>query len=144
MGQYAYAAEVLRMAEEREATIASLRELADALENTPMISLPTPRVCAYQYLGADPTPDAVDVEPLLTVSHVRSAMRHIPGGWSKSQAESATEYVKTFTGRLKWTFRVCRSTTCEQVQVGTRIVPAVPEHEEPVYEWRCDGTPDAI
>ena len=26
---------------------------------------------------------------------------------------------------------------CERVQVGTRTVPARPEHEEPIYEVRC-------
>jgi len=37
------------------------------------------------------------------------------------------------------------STTCERVQVGTKLVPAVeaqPEREEPVYEWRCEPIND--
>lgn len=30
---------------------------------------------------------------------------------------------------------------CERVQVGTRIVPAQPEREEPIFEVRCGSDP---
>jgi hypothetical protein len=40
-----------------------------------------------------------------------------------------------------------RDVVCEKKQVGTRklaaepekVIPAVPEHEEPIYEWECSS-----
>lgn len=40
------------------------------------------------------------------------------------------------TGTLMFQF-YCGRGVCDRVLVGTRTVPATPEHEEPVYEIRC-------
>lgn len=36
---------------------------------------------------------------------------------------------------------VTRGQVCERVQVGTKVIPAQPEREIPVYEWKC---PDSV
>lgn len=48
---------------------------------------------------------------------------------------------RDFGGGVQFSVRIPRAQLCTRRQVGTRIVPAQPEHEEPVYEWDC---PDSI
>jgi hypothetical protein len=54
-----------------------------------------------------------------------------------------------FSECLEASYHSTRSEVCERIQTGTKIVPAeperitireaIPEHEEPVYEWKCSS-----
>jgi hypothetical protein len=65
-------------------------------------------------------------------------------GWEKQDNGPYIQYTKTWApfGRVSYTIYVDKSTTstCKQVKVGTKIVPAVPAHEEDDMKWVCEPT----
>jgi len=67
-------------------------------------------------------------------------------GWTKVDASAYIQYYKAWgpKGRVSYSIYVDKSTTstCKQVRVGTRVVPAVEAHEEPVMKWVCEPIKD--
>lgn len=118
------------MVDRRETYITALRELADFLEANP--GLPAP-YSSYQAAFID------------TEEEARKA-RQGTHGWEKQVGKlyPETHYVRHFggddAGRVTYVMLVPPADTCKQVKTGTRIVEAVPEHEEDIMEWRCDGS----
>lgn len=130
------------LVQDRNEVIASLRYIANTLERYTIEEVPTPRIYAFQHYAVDLNADPMNIEPPVNAQHVHVAMHKMPGGWVKETSEDYTAYTKTFCGRMKWVFKVSRATSCRRVMIGIKTVPAVPEHEEPIYEWQCDGPLD--
>lgn len=80
----------------------------------------------------------------MTADDAREAMRGAPGNWEKRINGDRVLYVKSYGDDVEFTINVQRTDQCERVQVGERHVPAVPAHNEPVYEWRCAPEPNSI
>jgi hypothetical protein len=105
--------------------------MADWLEQNE--NVPTPYSC---YLS----------EYVNTLQEARD-IRNGTYGWSKSNdpAMSYITYTKKFEGdeygrsSVAYEVSISKSKTCERVKVGTRHVDAVPEHDEDVYEWKCES-----
>lgn len=124
--------------------VAGMRKLADDIEQG---RVPAPYGL---YLSAGYTYEQVADQygyhgmNQLTTDDARRAMTLAPGGWEKTQQRDSIHYTKEYARRITLELTIDRSTICERVQVGTRLVPAVEEHEEPVYEWNCgdDDTDD--
>lgn len=110
-----------RAAERRASNIAGLRQLANWLEDNPGIEMP------YTMGGA------VFVE----LTEVRAFMAEAPGGWDKKDSGDYWAYDRKFAGHVTYTAYVARENLCRKVQVGTKTVDAVPEHDEPIYRWEC-------
>lgn len=125
----------------RSKVIDSLRDLADILKSTPRELFPTPDINVSVYSVETPTDDDQYHCTPVTPAIVRAAMAAAPGSWHKFSANDHISYYKDIGDPLSFRFHVSRSTTCTKVQVGTKEVPAVEAHDEPVYEWRCD-TPE--
>lgn len=69
---------------------------------------------------------------------LKAAVRQM-GNAEKIYGQSWMCFRKQF-GPIKIDLNTCRDTVCTKVQTGTKVVPAIPaipEHEEPVYEWEC-------
>lgn len=125
----------------RHTVIADLRDLIALLSTTTRDQIPTPDIYVSVYSVEAPTDDDPYAYAQLTPEHVRAAMAASPGHWRKASYENQITYTKDIGEAVRYRFHVSRATTCQQVQVGTKTVEAVPEHEVPVYEWRCD-TPE--
>jgi hypothetical protein len=63
-------------------------------------------------------------------------------GWKKDDAGRYLHYYKTWgpNARVAYSIYVDKSTssTCKLVKLGTKIVPAVPAHEEDDLKWVCE------
>ncbi|SRR5581483_417152 len=115
-------------------TIASLRAAADWLEQYPELPKVYCGNIAVFYKSDDQKAD---------VAVVAKAM----GAAEKVYTESIFLLKKMFGREANISYVADREQVCEQVLVGKRIEPAhtipateerfVPEHEVPVYEWRC-------
>jgi hypothetical protein len=113
------------MSIERQSLINGLREFATFLENTP--DAPTPLV--------DTRFDVF----LTSKEELVNAQKAIGGKFEK---RAITDYfwLRKEFGPISYDLNVARSTICDKVVVGTRVVPeipAVPEHVEEVIEWKC-------
>lgn len=108
-------------AERRASDIAGLRQLANWLEDHPGIEAP------YAMGGA------VFVE----LAEARDFMAEAPGGWDKRDSGDYWAYGRQFAGHVTYTAYVARENLCRKVQIGTKTVDAVPEHDEPIYRWEC-------
>lgn len=108
-------------ADRRASDIAGLRQLANWLEDHPGLEVP------YALGGA------VFVE----LAEARAFMAEAPGGWEKKDSGDYWAYDRKFAGRVTYTAYVGREQLCQRVQVGTKTVEAVPEHDEPIYRWEC-------
>jgi hypothetical protein len=113
--------------------IAALRQAADWLDENP--ELPSLYVsCIGVFMKGK--------DQKLEVAIVARAM----GKAEKSYLDTTLYLTKSF-GSATISYVADRNEVCDQVLVGTRIEPAhvipareeqhVPEHEVPVYEWRC-------
>lgn len=135
--------------------VAQLRALADDIESG---RLPYPgSVSLYTgWLMEDGIPEEWDTEGRyayptwhkLTMDDVRAIMARTPGGWRKDIYGPSITYTRKYgsysNNEVTVCFEVNREEQCTRVQTGTRHVeevPAVPAHDEPVYEWQC--APDA-
>jgi hypothetical protein len=107
---------------ERLRFIANVREYANWLEAHPGVPTPTGGLFPITWLG--------------TIEQVRKAT-HLSGDWTKRYIEGQVCYQRAFDQDIDVTLYVARDQVCTKVQTGTRHVPAVPEHDEPVYEWKC-------
>lgn len=124
----------------REALIRDIRALADMLEANCRAAIPTPEVYVSIYSVAEPTSDNPYAVRPVDVGDVRLAMRYAPGHWRKHAAEDHLSYVKDIGDTIRMRFEVDRSTLCRRIQTGTRRVEATEAHDEPIYEWVCDGS----
>lgn len=117
----------------RKILTARLRALADWLDANPEVPVsPYGQVQVYQFT------DDMDI--------ARAARASAPGGWDKdtSPVDNYITYQHKALPELddsdKWTVQyalhVSKSATCERVQTGVRHIE---EHDEPVYEWKCDA-----
>lgn len=118
--------------------INELRYLAQLLEVTELNQFPTPNVYCSVYTKPAPTDTDIYNEPPITPADVRQAMAASPGHWSKLSWDNQISYAKSLGAAIRVSFEVSRSQVCERIQVGTKIEPATPEREVPVYEWRCN------
>ena len=113
-----------------------LRQVADFLESHPEIPLPESTLTSYDLYSKDKA--AVTAKALSQ------------GGRCDKVFEDALVRLRRVFGTITLQYLGTRSTLCEQVRVGTRIVPeqyvppepatearTIPEHEEAVYEWKC-------
>jgi hypothetical protein len=123
---------------------AGLRQIADFLETHGDIPLPEPTLTCYGLYNKE------------TAAVAAKALSH-GGRCEKVFADTLVTLSREF-GVITLQYHGMRTNVCEQVRVGTRMVPeqyvaprpaveahVVPEHEEAVYEWRCTpllGKPD--
>jgi hypothetical protein len=132
---------IAELDEWRVQVIRELRQLAELLASTSRDQIPTPDIGVSVYSVERPADNNPYAYAPLTPSHVRAAMAASPGNWRKTSSENRVMYVKCIGDTIRYYFYVSRSTTCRQVEVGTKVIPAEPEREVKVYEWQCD-TPD--
>ena len=113
---------------------AGLRQLADWIESHPEIDLPENEIKNYGLYNK---------EKAATVA--RAMGGRVKKIWDDTLFTLSREF-----GPIVLSYLGTRSNICQQVKVGTRVVPeqyvpprpaqeaqTIPEHEEPVYEWRC-------
>ena len=75
---------------------------------------------------------------------LEAVVRAFGGRWTKHEANNLY-YVFGHFGPFRLKVYLNRAEVCDRVQIGTvrvpavpeRVIPASPEHEAPVYEWRC-------
>lgn len=115
----------------RDILIARLRGMADWLAVHP--DLPISPFCDVEIsvFGQD-------------LDGARGAMASAPGGWRKGTTAASNfisyehgDYDPEDPARWNVVYRIHVAkddSTCERVQIGTKFVP---EHEEPVFEWKC-------
>jgi len=114
-----------------------LRQIADFLEAHLELDLPEPTLTNYGVHSKE-----------MAASVVRSMSRG--GRCDKEYTDSLVTLSRKF-GPITLQYLGTRSNVCKQVAVGKRVVPeqyiapkpateayTVPEHEETVYEWRCE------
>jgi hypothetical protein len=121
-----------------------LRQIADFLESHPEISLPEATLTCYSL--ASKKDAAITARALAD------------GGRCNKVFDESVLRLKRVFGPIEVQYIGMRYNVCEQIKVGTRVVPeryvppqpatlgqVVPEHEEAVYEWVCSpllGKPD--
>ena len=108
---------------DRQATIQSLRALADYLEERP--GVPTPSIgTVYAFVDPDKHP----------IAEVARAM----GGFAKSHDGTWLNLVKDF-GALSLEVAYESERVCERVVIGTEDVPGktIPAHTKEIVEWKC-------
>ena len=114
-----------------------LRLVADFLEANPDVPLPEDTLTSYS------------LHDKKRLSIVARALSH--GGRCEKVYEDTIVNLKRDFGGIILRYIGVRSNVCTQVKVGTKVVPeqyvpprpaveahVVPEHEEAIYEWRCD------
>lgn len=106
----------------------SLRQLADFYETCQDIPLP---VLPVQFnIFAHDAAELMRLRRLLGSTEKRSS-----GDW--------LFFVRKF-GQVELHVNVSKEKTCKRVQVGERVIPAMPargpieEKREPIYDWVCD------
>lgn len=99
--------------------IAGLRELADFLEKHRAAPLPV------GYLNAFPDDD-IDLASIARA--IGSAEKDFNGDWL---------FLNKQFGPIQYAVSIKRERFCEKRVIGTRIVPASPEHEEEIFAWDC-------
>lgn len=113
-----------------------LRQVAAFVESHPEIPIPEATISCYRMS---------DKKIAALVARVLSN-----GGRCDKVFEPAIIRLERIFGAVKLQYIGLRENVCEQVRVGTRLVPeryvppqpategqVIPEHEEAVYEWRC-------
>jgi hypothetical protein len=113
-----------------------LREVASFLESHPEVELPESTLHCYRLYNK---------EVAATTARALSQ-----GGRCDKVYEDTLVRLKRSFGPITLEYLGTRSNVCEQIRVGTKIVPeqyiaprpaveaqVIPEHEEAVYEWRC-------
>ena len=121
-----------------------LRQVAAFLESHPEIDLPETTITGYSLFNKEKA--------------ATTARALAQGGRCDKVFEDTLVTLKRDFGPIELRYFGNRSNVCEQVKVGTKVVPeqyvaprpateaqVIPEHEEGVYEWRCApllGKPD--
>jgi hypothetical protein len=120
---------------DRSVLTARLRAMADWLDASPGIPL-SPYI-------------SVVINQFATMDEAREARSSAPGGWVKDN-NAASSWVTyhhdaspgpdadavAVKWQVRYSLNVSKADTCERVQIGSRHVE---EHDEPVYEWKCDA-----
>ena len=117
------------MDKERVELIAGLRGLADFLETNPDVPAPWP------------TSFNVFVQ---SREQLQELTRQV-GGTLKKHGDENFFYLRRAFGPVNYDINIHRDQVCERVVTGKRIeparaevtLPAEPEREVDVYEWRC-------
>lgn len=110
----------------RTQEIQAMRDLLDFVEERPEIPMP---YFGTVYSFARPE----DGDDLRTITKAMSPARKVSEG-------NYFSLERTF-GRHILSVTFPREEVCERIEVGEKIVAAVPQHVEKVYEWKC---PDSI
>ena len=124
------------MTQEHKDYASGLRQVADFIESHPEIDLPEHVITHYGLHSK---------EKAATVARALST-----GGRCDKVFDDHLFTIKRNFGPIELRYLGVRSSVCEQVAVGKRVVPeqyvapkpaveghTVPEHEETIYEWRC-------
>jgi hypothetical protein len=102
----------------------SLREFADFLEAHPEV--PLPFFQAFGWYGYRDKGRAGVVALAKALAHVRK------------DYDGASLWIRAeFAPGVTLCYGCPREEVCERVVTGTRIIPAQPEREEEIVEWRC-------
>lgn len=80
-----------------------------------------------------------------TSEEVAQTVKAIGGKWQKDNNENNMLIIQTVTDTADIRLVINHAHICERVKTGTLLVPAQPErtlpatpqHEEDVYEWKC-------
>ena len=107
----------------RAQTIQDMRTLLDFVEAHPDIPMP--------YFG--------QVDAFAGKENLRTIAKAMSPATKKSEGDFFMLTRRFGSVNLEVNFP--RDEVCERVEVGKKVVPAVPKHEEPLYEWKC---PDSI
>jgi hypothetical protein len=112
------------MREDTAAAIRGLRAFADWLEENPEYAEDTMLDTTFNAFAVDR-------------DHLGQWARVL--GHARKVFSSSWFYLeRNFGGDVKLHVNVNRTQVCRKVQTGTKVVPAVEEHEVPIYEWECD------
>lgn len=111
------------MTDERRQLTDGLRALADFLDAHPAVPMPY-----YNTLTA-----FVD-----SLDEIAKAARC--GSWEKNYVTDHFLLTKPFGNHLTLQIATDRKNVCERVVTGTKTLPAQPEREVEVAEWRCKDT----
>lgn len=136
----------------RMAQADSLRRLAADIESGTLPYSPDAVYATWSLYTPDPEFDTDGIQQMyydraLTIADARQVLRNAPGRWKKSVGDYSISYTRDYGNGVEFVLGLNRSQQCTKVQVGTRTVPAVPavpEHEEPVYEWDCGSVSEGI
>jgi hypothetical protein len=105
----------------------SLRSIADFFEQHPEVSLPYDHA-EFNYIRSEAKVSPV-ARALGTCTKVYDGA--YPGSFELQRSFGSIRF------RAIWK----RETVCERIEVGKKTIPEqlmfIPEHEEPVYKWRC-------
>lgn len=116
------------MSDPRALYIKGLRELATFLEEHP--ELPHPPCPSTQLVTVD---TKAELAAIARVSGVR---------WDKDfQSEHYFALKTAFHGDVVYGVFIERSQVCEKHSLGTKLIPATPEHEVENFRWVCNDEP---
>jgi hypothetical protein len=115
------------MNNEREEVIAGMRALADYLEANPAVPCPINRVFDVFVDGKEEL----------------NALRRLIGGQFVKRPVGSLFCLRKEFGPLGYELNIDRELICERVVTGKRVVPAVPEHEEEIIDWKCGSLLEA-
>lgn len=103
-----------------ESVTKGLRDLADFLDAHPDVRLNDPSHMVYVFSR----------DTLAAIARI--------GGWRKVYTNDYFNLVRDFDGGVSLQVFTDRASVCERVVVGTKTVPAVPEHQAEIVEWVCE------
>lgn len=110
-------------AQERQAFVGGLRQLADFIEVHAELPLPMPsNHNAFVF-------DRVVLAAIARTAGVK---------WNKSPVGGYFALSVVFDGGTTYEVNIPRDQVCRKVITGTRVEPATPEREIETYEWVCD------
>lgn len=122
---------------ERELKLQGMRECLEWLENHPEVELTAPEINGHVY--GNNAKERMG-------QHAR-AMGHA----DKDFIQQWAYLRKRFSGGVRYSVSVSREDVCERVVVGTKtipahadyVIPAAPETEVEIIEWRCSSLLDS-
>lgn len=126
----------------RRELVASLRDLADFIENVK--GVPLPDSCSLSiYRGVLPFENGMHYG--MDTKEGAALLADRIGTFNKAYTDSIVTFRKPFGEHASINWLMVRDQVCEKVQVGTvrkaaepeQIIPAKPERDEPLYEWHC-------
>ena len=92
------------------------------------------------FLEARPDIEAPGCLTLNLFAHTREELTAIVrnGTWTKSYNDDYMWVRKDFGGGITLEINIARAQVCRRVVIGTKVIPAKPEHHVDVVEWICD------
>lgn len=126
----------------RRELVANLRDMADFIENVEGVPLPD-GIALSVYQGILPFENGMHYG--MDTKEGAALLADRIGSFNKAYTDNLITFRKTFGEYASIHWMMYREKVCERVQVGTvrkaaepeKVIPAVPEHDEPIYEWNC-------